>query len=483
MTFGVTETGFNPKRYTDIEQEVFDYWRQELSIEINTETGSLFDQIGQPLFDQIEQVWAGMHDLALSWSPFDSSGMSLDYIVAYTGIVRKEAAPTVGAFLVDGDDATNVTTDFRVIANNNVQYRPIADFSISKNNIFYANFEIDKQNDPNTFYEVTINGTLASWEDTSGTASKSDIVTNLVSIINANQSTYQVEASPHPADPEILVFQNIDDTLTINSVDDTTNTKYLFQFDFRSIKNGAFQLPEKSIVSIQTPITGINAVQNYAAGFTGNDVETDAELLARWQQSFIKSGAVLAAIVAAVLNDVDDVTSADGLENITDVTDSNGLRPHSILIIVSGGDEDEIAQKIWDVKGGGIRTEGDITKDVIDFKGRTKQCSFSRPTTKYMHLRIRLTLNPEETFVPGTEESIRNDCVAHAIKIQGIGDDSISQKYTEKVFKYSGIRIADIKVALTDNEGDSPSGFDTWKAIAAFEVAYLSYANCTVEVV
>ena len=116
MAFGVTANGFEPKRYTDIEQSVFDWWKQNLSVDINTETGSGLDQLAQPFFNEMEQVWATLQDLSLSWSPFDASNISLDYIVAYTGIVRKEAAPTVGPFLIDGDDATSVTTDFRVLS-------------------------------------------------------------------------------------------------------------------------------------------------------------------------------------------------------------------------------------------------------------------------------------------------------------------------------------------------------------------------------
>lgn len=489
MTFGVTSEGFNPKRYTDIEQEIFNWWSQELGIEINTQTGSILDQIAQPFIDQIEQVWAALQDLSLSWSPFDASDMSLDYIVAYTGIIRKEPASTIGPFLIDGDDTTSVTTDFRVLSSNNVQYRPVSNFTITLNNIFYANFQIDKLTAINTFYEIKINGTLASFEDTSGSASKSDIVTNLVTIINDDQSIYQAKAYPHADDSEILVVETLQ--ILLNSVEATTNTTYLFRFDFKSVETGPFLLPSKSISSIQTPLTGIRSIQNYKAGITGNNIETDAELFARWQESFIRSGGVLAAIVAAVQSDVDDVTSADGLENVTDFTDSNGLTPHSILIIVQGGDDQEIAQKIWDVKGGGIKTvgidagdpSGAIVKTVIDFKGREQECAFYRPIIKYIHLRIRLTLNPDETFVQGTENAIKADCVDHAIQIQGIGDDVISQKYTEKVFNYTGIRLADIKVDLTDTESGPHSSWHDWKEINGLEIAYLSSTNCTVEVI
>ena len=56
------------------------------------------------------------------------------------------------------------------------------------------------------------------------------------------------------------------------------------------------------------------------------------------------------SICSQLINNVPNVESATGYENDTDDTDKEGRPPHSVEIIVDGGDETSIASIILDKK-------------------------------------------------------------------------------------------------------------------------------------
>jgi hypothetical protein len=104
--------------------------------------------------------------------------------------------------------------------------------------------------------------------------------------------------------------------------------------------------------------------------------------------------AIIDAIFAAVAN-VPGVTQNVVLENDTDVTDSNGLPPHSFQVIVVGGVDEEIANVIWLKKPAGILSFGSATTQILDSQGIPHDISFSRPTTVDIYVEIDLTTFPE----------------------------------------------------------------------------------------
>lgn len=53
---------------------------------------------------------------------------------------------------------------------------------------------------------------------------------------------------------------------------------------------------------------------------------------------------MIESIVGELLNNVENVETASGYENDTDTVDERGLPPHSIEIIVEGGDNKRLAE-------------------------------------------------------------------------------------------------------------------------------------------
>ena len=91
------------------------------------------------------------------------------------------------------------------------------------------------------------------------------------------------------------------------------------------------------------------------------------------------------------------IASATGYENDTDDTDEEGRPPHSVEIIVDGGDETSIASIILDKKAAGIQTFGSITVNVATEYGDSIPVSFNRP--EYIYVWMKVTLDGKKDVI------------------------------------------------------------------------------------
>ena len=115
-------------------------------------------------------------------------------------------------------------------------------------------------------------------------------------------------------------------------------------------------------------------------------------------KSALRSNTMIDSIIAELLNNVANVESASGYENDTDMTDSRGLPPHSIEIIVEGGDNYEIAGAILRRKAGGIQTYGNVEVPVPGNYGDAIMVRFNRP--EYLYTWLKVTLHGDGRKLP-----------------------------------------------------------------------------------
>ncbi len=123
--------------------------------------------------------------------------------------------------------------------------------------------------------------------------------------------------------------------------------------------SGAVQANAGLLNIIVTPVTGWDSILNSSDADVGSPIESDAALRLRRQQDLQNIGAAAVnAIRARLINDISGVTDAFVFENEDIDPDVNGRPPKSIHCVVLGGVDNDIAQKIFDVKSGGIETAG-----------------------------------------------------------------------------------------------------------------------------
>ena len=193
-----------------------------------------------------------------------------------------------------------------------------------------------------------------------------------------------------------------------------------------------------TITEIATPSVGWTAVTNAADAVPGTEIETDAAFRVRREQRLQRAGSSPLEAIAAQVAEVDGVTQAIAWENATDYTDAFGRPPHSVEVMVLGGDSEDIARAIWAAKAAGIQTYG--TESVVTFaddRGVTRSVYFSRPTSLSAYATLLIITDPatyagdaavETAFLAAMEglragEVARNAiAVAALLEVTGVRD-------------------------------------------------------------
>ena len=134
-----------------------------------------------------------------------------------------------------------------------------------------------------------------------------------------------------------------------------------------------------TLTVIETPVGGMDSFINELDAEVGSETETDAELKARRDQELQIAGAATIEAILSELRARELVEAVIVFQNNTSIIDPDGRPPHSLDIVVLGDDEDDLAEAIFLVVGGGIETIGDITKIVDDSQGFGQTVRFSRP--------------------------------------------------------------------------------------------------------
>ena len=173
-----------------------------------------------------------------------------------------------------------------------------------------------------------------------------------------------------------------------------------------------------AISVISNPQPGWQSATNPAAAAAGNPVEMDAALRQRQAISTsLPAQTPLQAIISNVANIV-GVGRYDIYENDTSETDGNGVPPHSIAVVVEGGDATAIATTIEQTKSPGTGTYGTTSIIVQDPAGVPVNISFFVLTEVPIYALIDIT--PKTGYVSTTGTSI-SEAVSTFIESLSIG--------------------------------------------------------------
>lgn len=234
-----------------------------------------------------------------------------------------------------------------------------------------------------------------------------------------------------------------------------------------------------TVTEIDTPTTGWSTVTNSVDAQTGTSEETDVELRSRRERSVARDAqAIIDAIFAAIAN-VPGVNHAVVLENDTDVTDSNGLPPHSFQAIVVGGVDESIGDAIWLKKPAGVKSFGNTTVQITDSQDIHHNISFSRPTE--VDIYVEVTLNTFAEYPANGDDLIKQAIVdyANGDLIAGrdfsLADDVVYTRLYTPINSVQGHEISDLKI------GTSPSPTGTSNIpISTTEISNFLTVNITV---
>lgn len=207
-----------------------------------------------------------------------------------------------------------------------------------------------------------------------------------------------------------------------------------------------------TITTIVNPIAGWATVNNPSDATVGTDEESDSVLRVRRAQSVaFASQSLLESLFSAVAN-LDGIIQTVVLENDTNSTDGNGQPPHSVQVLVDGGDDTEIAEAIFNEKCVGISTVGSTNVQVVDNIGGSHTISFQRPTLVNINVVVNLTVNAS---YPGNGDDLITQAIidyAEGLLIegqrQGIGDDVINSRLYTPINSVGGHTVDSLFISV-----------------------------------
>ncbi len=215
-------------------------------------------------------------------------------------------------------------------------------------------------------------------------------------------------------------FKVIDGPYTINIADGPTFKSGPIKLI--SEETGEIVANTGTLTIIETPLGGVDSFTNESDATLGAEIESDPDLkLKRNTELQIAGSATIDAIISE-LNSRALVTAVIVFQNIFSIIDLDGRPPKSLDIVVLGDDEQDLADAIFKVVGGGNETIGDITKTVIDGENFSHTIKFSRPTPVDIHIELDLTVDGN---YPGDGDAqVENALLAYG-NLQNIGQDVI----------------------------------------------------------
>lgn len=238
--------------------------------------------------------------------------------------------------------------------------------------------------------------------------------------------------------------------------------------------NSAISVAASAAATALGFVTGTTYAGVSGDAAAGRDLENDADYRVRREELLRLSGAATVEAIRSAVRALDNVEQAFVFENDTDTIDINGLPPHSIEVVVSNGDNTEIAEEIFAVKAAGIQTYRDPgaagrTVTVTDSQGFTYDINFTRPTDVDMYIEADISVDSDEFGggVQATGEQAIKDAITALGDTFIIGQDIVINKILAAIMDVTG--VTDV-TALKVDDVDPPVNTANM-AIAAREFA------------
>ena len=430
---GITPQGFVglrlPEIKADIEQRLTTAFGQ-----IDLREESIFgQQVG--IHSELDAIlWQLAEDVYNSQYPDTASGISLDYAVSLNNVTRIPATPTTvsavvyglrGTVLPVGREASNPSTGD--------VYRTSQAVTISLTNAVYAAISVVAAAEQP--YTITINSVPYTYTGEPGDTAQ-DILQGLFTALSSSAVVTRTIVTGS------LRLAAVSASAAITITTNLTTTEVGTPASFAAIDTGAKLLPVGALSRIETPVSGWARVTNLVEGETGTDRETDGELRIRREQSIqLTATNTLDAIVSRLLQ-IAGVTDQSVLQNTGTTTDPDGTPPQHVWAVVEGGDDNEIAQVLFEAVAGGIGLRGaqevTVTSEITQ---REYIMKFDRPT--YVEPVIVVEYLPLAGFPQNGEQLIIDALVT---QVYGIGETLVYSRLYTPINTVPGVQIESLTV-------------------------------------
>jgi len=198
-------------------------------------------------------------------------------------------------------------------------------------------------------------------------------------------------------------------------------------------------------LTMPNPPPTITLATSFENSVDGQDEETDAALRIRREQELARPGSATAEAIKADLLEVTGVDVAQVYENVTMLTDANGLPPKSIECLVYSQNTPvytaaDVVAAIWTAKPAGTETHGGLTLATLDSSGDSHDILYSVPAEITTHMLV--TLDYDATDYIG-DTLVRTAIVEWAQLNLSMGDDVVASDLVTLVSGLAGVVSVD----------------------------------------
>ena len=216
--------------------------------------------------------------------------------------------------------------------------------------------------------------------------------------------------------------------------------------DFRSEQLGAFNLAKNTTLTIETVTLGLTGVVTFEDAEIGEEEETDTQLRERFLFSRTKNAQNSAEAIAAKIAALSDVSQVKVLENNTSQLDASGVEPHSIDVIVYGGNDEDIANVIYQNKGAGVGLQGNTLVN-LNKDGEVRPIKFDK--VSLVDVQVSMRCVRYEDFTEIDKDQIKKLLANQSFKIgQTV---SLSRLYSP-INQVGGFWVKELQIARKNQE-------------------------------
>ena len=457
---GVTATGFEAKTFNEIKEDYESDFRDIFGPEINLSSTSLLGGLIGIFANNDSQLWELGSAVYLSRWVNTATGQALDNNVNFLGINRKQDFRTSGDIYIFGSAGVTVPEGTVFSTQDGLQF-----INTSTVTLVSGTPPIMRISKIAGFSAPTItlipSGNLYGLFQPVGTVPSFnfDQNTDEIKVILEGYFGENTIASVTRSTDIVITFSSNLFLPALSSDGVNISFDQIGMADGISLpvfaqESGPFNVKAGQLNSIDTPAEGIERVLNFEDFVPGRYAETDEELRLRWLNRVTSPITSTKDSIRNAIESLPGVSDA----SIFDIDDNSDIPPLTIDIVVNGGDENDIAQAIYNTKPPGVRVvaqlaQQSITGNATDSFGNLKPIIFSRPDI--VPAVAKITLQKLSNYPDNGDNAIRQ-AIANLQERLPIG--SVIRPSPDMIWALNGIMgINSLNIEISVNGGDFSS--------------------------
>lgn len=453
-TYGLTTTGFTPMPFTEVRSEINASIQAKRGPSTDVSDGSFLGQLIGIFSEREASIWDLGQAVYNAFLAAAATGTALDNLSALTGTFRQAAFSSTVMETLTGTASTTVPQGSQVkTTSTGAVFASIAVCTIAATvNWTHPTAYVvgNRVNLGGNVYQCTIGGTSGG-TGPSGTGQ---------AIVDGTVTWKWIGAG-------------------VGAIDQT----------FASVTQDAIVALAGDLNVIQTPVGGWSSAINQLDASVGAPEQTDESLRTQRVTELAGEGSSPANALYAKLQQVSGVTSVTVYHNDGDSTDGNGLAPHSVLALVIGGADVDVATCLATNVAAGVGTNvafaGATVIAVVDSEGISHNYGFLRPTAVPIYVSITVhyvSTGQTATTYPSDGDTEVKTAIVNFGNARGAGADAIASALGAQAFVVPGVwdvpRSGSLGGCLISSSPTPTS--DATITIDAFHVATYDTSRVTV---